>query len=319
MGNSLSLLHLSPTVKFVYIAAGMFLIGSALHDVFHTLFHPAGRGAVSDYAARFVWKIFQPIAKRRKHAITLAGPFAILTIMSLWVWLTVLGFALIYFPFIQTRYVFASGIPEHHRNFIDAFNVSLGGLITLGGDINPTTRSLRLLEGLEAVVGFGLLTASVSWLLSLYPVLERRRTTGHELNLLHNAELETGINVFDLPESDAQQVLWGLAAEIAQLRNDLTQFPISYYFHTGEHHSGISGALPYLAEIAEAGSRPNMPPSVRVACVSLGGAIDDYLNDIAEIFLRMPTHDKSEIMRCYADGQMREVYHRPGRSRRPAA
>lgn len=306
-------------MKFVYIVVGVFLIGSALHDVFHTLFHPAGRGAMSDYAARVVWRIFQPIARRRYSAITLAGPFAILTIMGLWIWLTVLGFALIYMPFIQTRYVFASGMPEHHRNFIDALNVSLGGLITLGGDINATTRSLRLLEGIEAIVGFGLLTASVSWLLSLYPILERRRTVGHQLNLLHNAEIESGINVLDMEPSESQEVLWGLAVEICELRNNLTQFPISYYFHTGDTHSGISGGLPYLAAIAETGSRPGMAPSVRVACISLGGAIDDYLHDIAEIFLRMPTDDKLAIMHRYAEVQMRNIYERPNRSELPAA
>ncbi len=306
-------------MKFVYPVVGIVLIGSALHDVFHTLFHPAGRGAMSDYAARVVWNIFHPMSRRRPRLITLAGPFAILTIMGLWVWLTVFGFALIYTPYIQSRYVFASGITYHHRNFSDALNVSLGSLITLVGDINATTRSLRLLMGLEAIVGLGLLTASVSWLLSLYPIIERRRTTGHQVNLLHNAELDTGLNLLDLPSSEAQELLWGLAAQICELRNDVTQFPISYYFHTGEHHSGLAGGLPYLAEIAEEGSRPHQPPSVRVACVSLGGAIDDYLTEIAEILLRMPTHNKDEIMRRYAEDQLREIYRRPDNSHRPAA
>lgn len=293
------------------IAVGALSIGVALHDVFHTLFHPAGRGAMSDYAARAVWRIFRPIARRKHDSITVAGPAAIITIMALWVALIVIGFSLIFTPYIESRYVFASGIPEHHRNFADAFNVSLGGLITLGGDINPTTRPLRLLEGLEAVIGFGLLTASVSWLLSLYPVLERRRTVAHEINLLHNAEVETGINILDLPPSEGQPVLWGLAGSIAELRNDLTQFPISYYFHTGEHHSGLAGGLPYLAAIAEAASRPEMAGSYRVAGVALGGAIDDYLSTIAEIFLRMPKDDKLAIMRRYADDQMRQIYDRP--------
>jgi len=318
-GNGFPLPQLSPTVKFVSLAAGLLLIAIALHDVFHTLFHPAGRGAISDYAARAMWKIFRPIAKRRYGAITLAGPFAFLTIMGLWLWTTIFGFALIYTPYIQTRYVLASGIPEHPRNFMDALNVSLGGLITLGGDINPTTRSLRFIEGVEAVVGFALLTASVSWLLSLYPVLERRRTVGHELNLLHNAELETGLNVLDFEPSETQEVLWGLSAEFAELRNDLAQFPITYYFHSGERHSGLSGAIPYIAAIAEAASRPNMAPAVRVAGVCLGGAIDDYLNDIAKTFLRIPTHDKNEIMRRLADDQMRQTYSLPGTANRPAA
>jgi hypothetical protein len=62
-----------------------------------------------------------------------------------------------------------------------------------------------------------------------------------------------------------------------------------------------------------------MPAAIRVAGVSLGGAIDDYLEDIAEIFLRMPKDNKSEIMRCYANDQMRETYRRPKTTRRRAS
>jgi hypothetical protein len=306
-------------VTFISIAVGLLLIGIVFHDVFHTLFHPSGRGAMSDYAARTVWKIFRPIARRRKSAITLAGPFAILTIMGLWVWLTVFGFALIYAPFIQSHYVFPAGVPDRHRDFLDAINASIGGLITYGGDVNPTTRALRLVEGLEAIIGFGLLTASVSWLLSLYPVLERRRTVGHEIDLLHHAEIETGSNVLDFEASEAQEVLWGLTAEISEVRNDLTQFPISYYFHAGEDHSGVSAGLPYLGAIAKAASLPNMPPAVRVAGTCLGGAIDDYLKEIAEIFLKMSRDDKAAIMRRYAEDQMRELYGVPNHDHPRAA
>jgi hypothetical protein len=318
-GNSFALRPLSPTVTLVSIAAGVFLVGSALHDVFHTLFHPAGRGAMSDYAARVVWKMFRPLAKRNYRTITLAGPAAIVTIMAMWIALVVVGFALIYFPYIQARYVFASGIPDHHRSFLDAINVSLGGLVTLGGDINATTRTLRLLEGIQAVVGFGLLTANVSWLLSLYPVLEKRHTVGHEINLLHNAEMETGINILDLPSQEGQPVLWGLARELAELRNDLVQFPVSYYFHSGDEESGLSAGLPYLAKIAAAASQPDMEASYRVAGVSLGGAIDDYLEEIAEVFLRMPKHDKAAIMRRLAEDQLRQTYTVPSHPRRRVA
>jgi hypothetical protein len=300
------------------IVAGILCIGTALHDVFHTLFHPAGRGTTSDYIAGAVWKVFRVLGKRHYHAITLAGPAAIISIMAAWVVLVVVGFALIYAPYIQSHYVFAAGMPEHPRSFMDAINVALGALITLGGDINPTTRTLRFLEGIEAVFGFGILTANVSWLLSLYPVLERRRTVAHEITLLHNAEMETGISVLDLPTSEGEPVLWGFAGAIAELRNDMLQFPISYYFHSGEPQTGLSGAITYLFQIAEAASRPGMPASFRVAGISLAGAIDDYLCAIAGTFLHIPQQDKREIMRRYAQDQLRQTITRPESNRRRA-
>jgi hypothetical protein len=294
-------------VTFVWIAIGAGCIVAALYDVFHTLFHPAGRGAISDWIAELVWRSIRRISLRKPNRITLAGPLAIVAVMAAWIALVVFGFAFVYKPFIATQYAVAPGLdPAQHKTFFDAFNVSLGGLITLGGDINAKSRVLRLLLGIEAVFGFGFLTASVSWLLSIYPILERRRTVGHEATLLHHAEQETGAPLLSLPATEAQQVLWGLAGEIASLRNDLTQFPITFYFHSGESHSGFPGALLYLSDMAQRGSRRDMPPSIRLAAVALGGAIDDYLEYVAETFLQIPLHDKPAILLRYAEEQLRQ-------------
>ncbi len=290
------------------IAPGVLLIGVGLHDLFHTLFHPAGRGALSDRVGRVIWWVFRRISNFHRDYITLAGPVAILAIMVMWVLCITVGFALILFPFIKTQFALAPGLdPQRHQGFLDALNVSLGTLITVGGDFNAKSKLIRLMMGIEAVIGFGLLTASVSWLLSIYPALERRRTLAHEATLLHYAEANTGLRIEQLPSSEAQDVLWGLAASMATARNDLTQFPILYYFHSGDDQSGFSGVLPYLAELALAACHPSMPPSVRLAGIALGGAMDDYLEFIAATFLDMPKQNKAEIMQRYADEHMRSV------------
>jgi hypothetical protein len=290
------------------IAPGVLLIVVAAHDLFDTLFHPAGRGAMSDWIGRMVWFAVRRLAKYRHGLMTLAGPIAILSIMIMWVLFMVLGFAFIYAPFMHNQFSLAPGLdPSRHHGFVDALNVSLGSLITVGGDFNAKSKLIRLAMGVEALIGFGLLTASVSWLLSIYPALERRRTLAHEATLLHYAEQSSGIRIHQLPSSEAQDVIWGLAVSMATARNDLTQFPVIYYFHSGDDESGFSGVLPYLAELAQTASDPNMPPSVRLAGISLGGAIDDYLESIAEIFMRMPTDDKRAIMQRYANEFLRPL------------
>src|SRR4051812_35676983 len=251
-------------MKVWLILPGLALIGVAMHDLFHTLFHPAGRGALSDRVGRVVWFVFRKLSDYKRDYITLAGPVAILCIMTMWVLCTVFGFAFIYYPFMPSQFALAPGLDAaRHQGFIDALNVSLGTLITVGGDFNAKSKMIRLAMGLEATFGFGLLTASVSWLLSIYPALERRHTLAHEATLLHYAEMNTGLRVHELPSSEAQSVIWGLAAGISTSRNDLTQFPVIYYFHGGDKQSGFSGMLPYLAELALAASHPERAPSVR--------------------------------------------------------
>jgi hypothetical protein len=283
------------------------MIGAALHDLFHTLFHPAGRGAISDWLSRWVFHLVRPFAKRKVRRMTLAGPLAILTIMTTWVAWVVIGFTLVYYPFMGTQFVLAPGLDAaRHHSFVDAFNVSVGSLITLAGDFLPNSKLIRLLMGLEAILGFGILTACVSWLLSIYPALERRRTLAHEASLLHFAERSTGLRLMELPAAQAQEVIWGLATAMSTCRNDLTQFPVIYYFRSGDEQSGFASSLSYFAELADAASKAERPPAIRMAGVALGGALYDYVDVIADVFLKMPKHDKQAIIRRYADEFLRK-------------
>ena len=62
--------------------------------------------------------------------------------------------------------------------------VSMVAVATLGlGDILSATPLLRIVVPLEALVGFVLLTAGISWVLQPYPELIRRRAAREPLAL----------------------------------------------------------------------------------------------------------------------------------------
>jgi len=163
-------------MSIVYTLIGIALIRRLL-DVFQTLFHPAGRGALSDGTARAVWRLFRKLASPRPGVLTYAGPVAIVSIILTWAVFTLVGFALIYLPHMGNQYIFQPGVnPGNHHGFWEAMSDSIGALITVSQGILPKPEWLALLRGLEAIIGFGLPTASVSWVLSIYPVLEERRS-----------------------------------------------------------------------------------------------------------------------------------------------
>ena len=67
----------------------------------------------------------------------------------------------------------------------DALYLSMVNLTSLGyGDIVPTGEVLRFLGPLETLIGLGLLTASISWILLLYRVLADYRSLSREISLL---------------------------------------------------------------------------------------------------------------------------------------
>lgn len=271
---------------------------------------------MSDRIAAAVWRVFRRAGGRWPAIMTFAGPVALVAIIGAWAGLVVFGCSLVYLPHLRSAFVLAPGMDAStHRNYIDAFNISLGALITVGADFNATNSWIRLLMGCEAVIGFGLLTASVSWLLSIYPVLETRRTVAHQATLLHRAQLETGVDPVALPAGEAQAVLNVLTVELTSLRNEMAQFPITYYFHMGEAITALSGIMGYIAQLAGRASSPQRPPAVQLAGTALGGAVDSYLEFIANSFLHISPEDKKAILRAYAHEQMRELVDDVPRSR----
>ena len=287
---------------------GVLLIAAALLDVFQTLFHPAGRGTVSDWTAKIIWRVFRLAAAKHSKILTYAGPTAILAIIVSWASLTWFGFALMYLPQLRTGFDF-SQTPggSAHAGIVEAMSLSLGGLITLSEGSYAKLHWLQLARGVEAVIGFGLLTASVSWLLSIYPVLESRRALAQQATLLHNAERENRLDIVHDASEQSPDWIIGLGADLASLRNQMAQFPITYYFDMGEPETALAGALSYLLELADRASNPANDPTLRLSGAVLGGAVESFLTMLAQDFIRMSPDDKHAVLRAYASEQMSDL------------
>ena len=110
-------------MAFVVTLIGVLLIAGALVDVFQTLFHPAGRGGMSDWTAKLTWRAFRLIARKRPHVLTYAGPTAILLIIVSWAGLTWVGFALIYMPQLANGFEFSHATGgSAHQGIVEALS-----------------------------------------------------------------------------------------------------------------------------------------------------------------------------------------------------
>src|SRR3954453_23031392 len=96
-------------VPMIYFlpALGMLLISIGMQDLFHTLFHPSEHGNISEYMRLKVWRTFRRWAPHHLHS---AGPVNLLLVILFWAVSVVVGFALIYRPFLPSHFVFASGL-----------------------------------------------------------------------------------------------------------------------------------------------------------------------------------------------------------------
>ncbi|GGT15553.1 potassium channel family protein [Streptomyces purpureus] len=252
----------------------------ALRDVFHTLWHPTRHGGLSRRVMTLAWYLSSSFGRRR--AVGLAGPLGMVTVVVLWAVTVILGWALMYWPHMPGGFSFAAGLsPADYTGFVDAVYLSIVTMATLGlGDIAPADGWLRVLGPIEAVVGFALLTATVTWVLGIYPALTRRRAVALRIHQLRRC----GLDERTLSTPQAAAVLQGLAADLAHVCVDFRQYAESYYFHDGDEPTSLAATIPYLADLAERTPHP-AEPQAALARALLRVCLDDLAVTLDERFL----------------------------------
>jgi Ion channel len=290
-------------VTAVAIVAGLLLIALACRDIFDSLFHPEGKANLGRFVARAVWVAIRRVSGRSRRAQALAGPLGMIAVISTWALLLIVGWALVYLPHVDEGFRVVEG--AEGGDFVTALNISLVTLTTVGfGDVTPVDEWLRVVTPLEALLGFGLLSASVSWLLLVYPVLSRRRSLAYEVSLLRREEQETGTGLLDLGPEAAERVLAELTSRLIAVERDLVSFPVTYYFVEADPRFSLAATAPYLVDLAERGGSPHAPEWVRLRAHLLEEALAD-LAATSRSFHRAESESPAELLEAYARDHLR--------------
>jgi len=294
--------------------AGVVIIVAVLRDAFEALFHPDGRRVLSRAVMRACWWLFHRLASRSRRALVLAGPTMLLTILTSWAVLLALGWALVLWPHFPDGFRFATelGPAEDQRGLIDALYMSLVTLGTIGyGDISPSSDVLRVIVPLEALVGFGLLTASVSWLLTVYPALSRRRSLAYEITLLRDVTRVAGCDDFVRRQPDSAERLFAeLLSRLVAVERDLVQIPVSYYFTERDERFSLPRVMPWLLGMARHGLGEDLPASTRLRAQMLCAAIDDFGHSTAERFHDGAAGPTADLLALYARDHLQDTERR---------
>jgi hypothetical protein len=264
-------------VSWLKIALGTATVLFAVLEMFDDLFHPTRSGAFSEWVGSGLFRLF----RRWPSMLPTAGPLTVVVAIFSWAMLLAVGFALIYWAVFPADFTLPpSAAPAGADRFWWSLYYSLEMLTTLGlGDIRPNPTWLKVLSGFHTLIGFSLITSSITWILLVFPALRRTRTLARRAMTLTDAAERTSVPVVS---TGMHVILAGLAEEVIQLRVDLIHFPVLFYFYAQDSRASLPCALFPLMRFAAEGMEPARDDLVRLTATSLQIALKDFADLVGE-------------------------------------
>lgn len=285
-------------------AAGAAIIALVIYDINATILKATKQsGPFSILLNRGLWfavtRSTKTLSRRRRHRIlSKVGPLLMPLIIAVFILMLVTGFALIYLPRLTTE--FKLNDAAQTNQVFQAFYISGVTFLTIGyGDIVPISNLTRTLSLIEAATGLAIISLSITYLLSVYNALERKRVV--TLKFYHQARQGADVAGF-ITSHFARGRFHGLTEALREATRDLQEMleshlehPVIHYFHPPEVYKGFPRVLFVVletvailnahldeAEYVEAGDHPD---------VSIAG--DNALYVLAELVTALNLQSKA--------------------------
>lgn len=284
----------SPT-EILLTVGGAIILFLVFYDIHATVLRATKQpGPFSSVLNRGSWwlatHLTRRLNRRRRHRVlSKIGPLLMPSVIFIFISMLLTGFALIYLPRLETDFQMDSA-PPFNRIF-QAFYISGVTFLTVGfGDIVPSSAVTRALAVIEAATGLAIISLSVTYLLSVYGALERKRVIA--LRFYHQARQGADVAGF-IASHFSRGRFHSLTTDLREATRDLQELleshlehPVLHYFHPLEVYKGFPRALFVVletvavlnahldeAEYVEAGDHPDVLIAGDNACYVLAELI----------------------------------------------
>jgi len=182
--------------------------------------------------------------------------------------------------------------------FVTLLAFSLSSLTTVGTpDLTPKPDWIRLTVAVESLLGFSLVTASISWVVLIYPALGRMRSLARRSAILIKAQEKTGVQAVS---SDEESLLSELTGNVIRTRIDLIHFPLIYNFHADSERGSLALALMTIEELARDAAKLEGANRVRLQAAMLDAALGDLARVLADRFVAANSDDPHAVFEAFA-------------------
>jgi hypothetical protein len=242
---------------FIYTSAGFVLLALIIFDIYATVLHSSARyGPVGESLNRAVWRMTRAVAFKlpranRHRLLNMVGPLLLPLLIVVYIVLLVTAYALVYYPHIPGGFTF--GVEHPEPGWVDAVYFSGVTLTSVGyGDVVPRLATLRFLALFEAASGLIVISLAITYMLTVYTALERKRAVA--VSLYHQAGEGADVAGF-IAHHFVEGRFYGLRDALRTVTRDLQglleshiDHPVIHYFHPVEVYKGTPRVLFLLLE-----------------------------------------------------------------------
>lgn len=203
-------------------------------DALLTTIHPGRDGTIARFAGRASWRSIGALVRAtgRTSLGSWVGPTAMALTFAVWLSGLLLGYALVYLPFLGEF-----GGRSQPEGLVDALYVSGVALTTVGfGDVVAGSGPFRLLMVAEAATGLAIFTAAITYLLAVYPLFIGLRCTA--LTLSDRDLLDPRAAAAALL-TDGEGLLKEVHGMLVRSHGHVRSFPVLYYFNPADRDESI--------------------------------------------------------------------------------
>jgi hypothetical protein len=226
---------------------GVLLVAAGLVDVFLAVLQHDAVGFFTPRLYRWCWRLVrgvtQPLPKGLRETVrSLAAPAMVVLTIAVWLGAQALGFALIYYPGVLGHGFDLT--PGLRPSFGVALYFSTATLSSLSfNDLAPRSLLFHALAATETLVGLGILTLAISYVLSVYGVLREQNALAAALH--HQAEDSGDPRTILAPHFVDGDAI-GLSTHLREFHRSLVaqaeglrRYPIVYYFQSRRAYRSI--------------------------------------------------------------------------------
>jgi len=165
-------------MEWLLVLAGVLLVLVGLLDVFYTVLHYDGFGFLSSrlYNGLFdsMWFVTRPLPRTyRAVGLSMAAPLMVPATITVWILLVSMGYALVFYAGMDER-TFSFSTSGLAPSLKEALYFSGVTIATLGlGDVTPLSGPYQAIAVSEALIGFGILTLAITYVIGVYEVLQK--------------------------------------------------------------------------------------------------------------------------------------------------